>query len=57
MSDFKRVLDDLCAELADSPVSKAFQRGYIKGKRRARFEIVIVISIIYFGISAIGHYA
>ena len=33
-----------------------FWDGYRNGKSRARWEVAIVMGVIYFGIAAIGHY-
>lgn len=42
MPDFERVTDSLRQYLAQTPEEKAFERGYQKGKTRARIEVLII---------------
>ena len=36
---------------------KSWTAGYIAGKKRARFEILIAVAILYFGIALIGRWS
>ena len=54
MPDFERVMDDLAVDLAVTQEQKSYERGFIDGKSRARFEVVAVIVIIYFAVVAVN---
>ena len=54
MPDFERVMDDLAVDLAVTQEQKSYERGFIAGKSRARFEVVAVIVIIYFAVVAVN---
>lgn len=46
MPDLERLTDQLRIDMAPTPRSKAYARGYSQGKSRARTEVVFVIGVI-----------
>jgi len=61
MPDMERITDQFRVDMAKigckaKGKSADYWDGYRSGKSRARWEVVIVFSVIYFGIAAIGHY-
>lgn len=42
MPSFERILDKLRYDMAETPEEKEFVRGYIKGKSRARKEVLYI---------------
>lgn len=57
MPDFERLTDKLAVDVASSIDKKAWAKGYIAGKSRARFEVLAVVAVIYFGIALYGQLA
>jgi hypothetical protein len=51
------LIDSLRAELATSPEERAYAEGYTAGKSRARFEVLAVVVVLYFGIALYGRMA
>ena len=56
MLDFERITDDLRVITAKDRPAKMYRLGIIAGKSQARWQILIVICVIYFGIAAYGHF-
>ena len=61
MPDMERIIDQLRVDMAEigyksKGKSSDFWDGYRNGKSRARWEVAVVFSAIYFVIAAIGHY-
>jgi hypothetical protein len=54
MPYFERLTDRLRGELATSPEERAYAKGYTAGKSRARFEVLAVVVVLYFGIALYG---
>lgn len=48
MPDFERVFDKFSVDFARTPEEKAYAVGFIKGKRRERIEMLLIISVITF---------
>jgi hypothetical protein len=49
MPDFERITDSLMVHVAgNDPVKRARAEGYIKGKNRARYEILAVAVLVLF---------
>ncbi len=46
MPDMERVVDDLRLHVAKTPEDKAFVKGFIEGKDRARKEIVFILFVV-----------
>lgn len=46
MPDFERILDQLRVDMVETPEEAAWHRGYVRGKTRARREIVSVVCVI-----------
>lgn len=61
MPDMERITDQLRVDMAAAGYkakgkSADFWDGYRSGKSRARWEVAIVVCVIYFAIAAIGHF-
>ena len=56
MPDFERITDQLSVDLAKDGCDRSYKLGIIEGKIRARWEILIVACVIYFGIAAYGYF-
>jgi len=56
MPDFERVLDSLSVELANTPEKKAYARGVIAGKNKARWEAVMLLTLATLIISVLRVY-
>ena len=57
MPDFERITDDLSVELAETPEEKAYARGVIDGKSKARWEAAMLIAAAILIINIIRVYA
>ena len=57
MPDFERLTDKLAVDVANSIDKKAWVKGYIAGKSRARLEVLAVVAALYFGIALYGRMA
>ena len=57
MHDFERALDIWDEYLAEIKDKEAYHLGYSRGKIRARWEVVIFFTVIYFVVVAIEHYS
>ena len=54
MPDFERLTDNLRIFMAPDAVSKEWAKGYKAGKSRARFEVLMVVVMLYFSLVLIG---
>ena len=57
MPDFERITDKLNEDFAKTPEQKCYAKGYVRGKSRARWEVLTIFVVIYFGFAAIGFYS
>ena len=57
MLDFERVMDSLRVFAAPDAVTREWARGYVAGKRRARFEVLAIVLALYFGVVLIGKFS
>jgi len=57
MPDFERLTDNLKIFMAPDAVSREWARGYKAGKSRARYEVLVVVVVLYFVIVLIGKLA
>lgn len=57
MPDFERLTDRLRIFAAPDAVTREWARGYQAGKTRARYEVLAVVSVMYFIVALIGKMA
>lgn len=54
MPDFERLIDSLKVHAAPDATTRQWELGYQAGKNRARYEVLVVIMILYFIVTLIG---
>lgn len=55
MLDFERFTDNLRIFAAPDAVTREWARGYQAGKTRARYEVLAIVVLLYFGVALIGN--
>ena len=55
MPDLERLTDNLRIFAAPDAVTREWARGYQAGKTRARYEVLAIVVLLYFGVALIGN--